>query len=64
MYTRMGLDRYQLLILVLCIPLTTFLGIADPTGFGINVRFAAALLWTGIGITLLLLSRNRKTRSP
>ena len=62
MYIRMGLDRYQLLILILGIPLTTFLGIADHAGLNFDVRFAAALLWTGIGITLLLLSRQRRTR--
>ena len=58
----MGLDRYQLLILVLGLPVTSLLIVADHAGLGINVRFAAALLWTGIGCTLLLLSKYRRTR--
>lgn len=58
----MGLDRYQLLILILGIPMTSLLIVADHSGMGIDVQFAVALLWTGIGSSLLLLSWHRRTR--
>lgn len=56
----MALDRYQLVLLALGIPVTLWIVFVDRSRTSADLRLAVSLVWFGFGMTVILFSRARK----
>lgn len=57
-WTYLGGDPFRTLLIIVGVPFSLWYFIGTP-GAGLRLTIALALVWTGFGFALILLSRSR-----